>query len=54
MTMNCPKPLLLLSETIILVRSDGKIKNSAPVIGNNIQKVYEDGEMKMEIMKRGR
>ena len=30
--------MLLLSETIILVRSDGKIKNSAPVIGNNIQK----------------
>jgi len=33
----------------------GIIKNSAPVIGNNIQKqkpdvVYEDGEMEMEIM----
>ena len=32
-------PLLLLPETIILlVRLDGNIKNSAPVIGNDIQK----------------
>ena len=30
--------MLLLPETIILVRSDGSIKNSVPVIGNNIQK----------------
>ena len=44
-------PLLLLPETKILLRLDGNIKKSAPVIGNNIQK---PDVMKMKIMKRGR
>ena len=43
--------MLLLPETKILLRLDGNIKKSAPVIGNNIQK---PDVMKMKIMKRGR
>ena len=51
--------MLLLSDKKIFVRLGGNHQEFSPgaVIGNNIQKMpdvfYEDGEMEMEIIKRG-